>query len=226
MLPLKQGSYWNNRSKRQYWNILYSLIFHCENSVFLHTWVPVAKMLPTQQDWLLNKRFQPAVCSVCLLLQSVMCWVWQTEEGQEPDNSTFMCASSSDSEEICIGLPCARRWADVEERPGRSSQFRLLCDRSWKGCGDTQQRFMCAAHPGQYFYCYDVLSTCITLGSTGCVGSTMELQLFLDTKQLLSFLKKMHIMDKRSSLQLWFKISLALLTRNRALDCHAVHKDI
>lgn len=24
--------------------------FHCENSVFLHTWVPVAKILPTQQD--------------------------------------------------------------------------------------------------------------------------------------------------------------------------------
>lgn len=100
-----------------------------------------------------------------------------------------MCASSSDSEEICIGLPCARHWADVEERPGRSSQFCLLCDRSWKGCGDTQQRFMCAGHPGQYFYCYDVLSTCITLGSAGCVGSIMELQLFLDTKQLLSLKK-------------------------------------
>lgn len=36
----------------------------------------------------------------------------------------------------------------------------------------------------------------------------------------------MHTMDKRRSLQLWFKISLALLTRNRALDCQAVHKDI
>lgn len=164
-------------------------------------------------------------------LSAFSCSQWcvgfdRLKKGKNQINSTFMCASSSDSEEICIGLPCARRWADVEERPGRSSQFRLLCDRSWKGCGDTQQRFMCAAHPGQYFYCYDVLSTCITLGSTGCVGSTMELQLFLDTKQLLSFLKKMHIMDKRSSLQLWFKISLALLTRNRALDCHAVHKDI
>lgn len=35
-------------------------------------------------------------------------------------------------------------------------------------------------------YCYDLLSTCITLGSAGCVGSIVELQLFLDTRQLLS----------------------------------------
>lgn len=123
MLPLKQGSYFNNGSKRQYWNILYCLVFHCENSVFLHTWVPVAKMLPTQQDWLLNKRFQSAVCSICLLLQSVMCWAWQLEEGQEPHLSTLMCASSSDREQKSLGLPGARRWAEVMERAGRSSQF-------------------------------------------------------------------------------------------------------
>lgn len=154
MLPLKQGSYWNKCSKRQYWNILYCLVFHCENSVFLHTWVPVAKMLPTQQDWLLNKSFQPAVCLVCLLLQSVTCWVWRLEEGQEPDNSTFMCASSSDSEEVCMGLPCARRWADVMEGPDRSLwQSPVLCDRWWEGCGDTQQRFVCAEHPGQCCFC-------------------------------------------------------------------------
>lgn len=83
-------------------------------------------MLPTQQDWLLNKRFQPTVCSACLLLPSVICLVWQPEEGQEPENSTFICASSSDSEEICVGLLRARRWADVTEKPDRSSQF-CLC---------------------------------------------------------------------------------------------------
>lgn len=33
-------------------------------------------------------------------------------------------------------------------------------------------------------------------------------------------------MDKRKPLQLWFKVTLALATRSRALDCQAVHEDV
>lgn len=75
--------------------------------------------------------------------------------------------------------------------------------------------------------CYDLLSTCITRGSAGCVGSIMELQLFLDTRQLLSFKKKnAYNGQKKAFVQLSFKISLALATRSLALECQAAHEDI
>ncbi|KAI1236209.1 hypothetical protein IHE44_0001486 [Lamprotornis superbus] len=54
---------------------------------------------------------------------SVMCWVWQLEKGQGPHLSILMCASNSDREQICLGLPGARRWVEVMERAGRSSQM-------------------------------------------------------------------------------------------------------
>lgn len=66
-------------------------------------------------------------------------------------------------------------------------QSALNCDRSWR---DTQtlSRGLCvqSARASTSVYCYVLLSACIAHGSAGCVGSIMELQLFLDTKQLVS----------------------------------------
>lgn len=79
-----------------------------------------------------------------------MRWVWQPEEGQEPDNSTLMCVSSSDSEEIHIELPCAGNRADVMKRPDRSCQF-CLCFVTDRGRDLVTRRVMPVEHSGQYF---------------------------------------------------------------------------
>lgn len=59
--------------------------------------------------------------------------------------------------------------------------------RSWK---DTEilGRGLCvqSTQASTSVYCYVLLSACIAHGSAGCVGSITELQLFLDTKQLVS----------------------------------------
>lgn len=70
------------------------------------------------------------------------------------------------------------------ERAGavRSDLWQVL-----EGYGDTQQRLCVqSARARTAAYCYVLLSACIAHGSAGCVGSIVELQLFLDTKQLVS----------------------------------------
>lgn len=79
-----------------------------------------------------------------------MRWVWQPEEGQEPENSTLMCVSSSDSEEIHIELPCARNRADVMKRPDRSCQF-CLCFVTDRGRDLVMQRVVPVELSSQYF---------------------------------------------------------------------------
>lgn len=99
-----------------------------------------------------------------------------------------MCASGSGSEEICVGLSRAGHWADVTGRSDRSRQC-CLCSVTDGGRDVvTLSRSFCVQNTqaSSSVDCYDSLSTCITLGSAGCVGSIMELQLFLDTKRLLS----------------------------------------
>lgn len=63
----------------------------------------------------------------------------------------------------------------------------LLCDRSWKDM-EALGRGLCvqSARASTSVYCYVLLSACSAHGSAGCVGSITELQLFLDTKQLVS----------------------------------------
>lgn len=77
-----------------------------------------------------------------------------------------------------LGRGCGESWQD---------QSVLICDMSWK---DTEAlgRGLCVQsnRASTSVYCYVLLNACIARGSAGCVGSIMELQLFLDTKQLVS----------------------------------------